>query len=42
VCDEFKFVKNEICPPIWLEAWDEQRENGTFPIRRINVAPPKF
>ena len=42
VCQEFKFTYKEICPPFWVEKWDEERENGRHPVRDINQVEPKF
>ncbi|KAL1517335.1 hypothetical protein ABEB36_001110 [Hypothenemus hampei] len=30
-CEYFKKVFNTLCPNAWVEKWDEQREDGTFP-----------
>lgn len=32
-CNYFKKVYKTMCPNAWIEKWDEQRENGTFPGR---------
>lgn len=30
-CDKFAKYYRSICPGEWIEKWNEQRENGTFP-----------
>ncbi|KAF7967483.1 hypothetical protein HWV62_34091 [Athelia sp. TMB] len=30
-CKQFKRAYNSLCPNGWIEKWDDQRENGTFP-----------
>ncbi|GJQ12778.1 hypothetical protein GpartN1_g4569.t1 [Galdieria partita] len=30
-CQKFKRWYKSLCPNEWLENWDEQRANGTFP-----------
>merc|ERR1711971_251657 len=30
-CEYFKKVYTNLCPGFWTEAWDDQRESGTFP-----------
>lgn len=30
-CDYFKKVFNALCPNSWVEKWDDQRAEGTFP-----------
>lgn len=30
-CNKFKKYYRSLCPDEWVERWDEQRENGTFP-----------
>ncbi|XP_076460505.1 cytochrome c oxidase subunit 6B1-like [Babylonia areolata] len=30
-CEYFKRVFSSLCPNAWIEKWDEQVENGTFP-----------
>lgn len=30
-CQYFKKVYQAMCPNAWIERWDEQVENGTFP-----------
>merc|ERR1712142_138712 len=30
-CEYFKKVYTHLCPNFWVEKWDDQRENGTFP-----------
>lgn len=30
-CQYFYRVYNSMCPNSWIEKWDEQREEGTFP-----------
>ncbi|KAL1949791.1 hypothetical protein VTO73DRAFT_8672 [Trametes versicolor] len=30
-CKQFKRAYNSLCPNEWINKWDEQRENGTFP-----------
>ncbi|KAL6179970.1 hypothetical protein ACLB2K_046640 [Fragaria x ananassa] len=30
-CDKFKKYYRSLCPGEWVERWNEQRENGTFP-----------
>lgn len=32
-CAWYKNAYTQLCPPEWIEKWDEQRENGTFPVR---------
>ena len=34
-CAWYKNAYKSLCPPEWYEHWDEQRANGTFPIRDI-------
>mmetsp|Transcript_17661 Transcript_17661/g.40994 ORF Transcript_17661/g.40994 Transcript_17661/m.40994 type:complete len:104 (-) Transcript_17661:161-472(-) len=29
-CTPLRYYATNICPGIWVEAWDEQREEGTF------------
>lgn len=31
VCKYFQDVYRSMCPNAWVERWDGQRENGTFP-----------
>lgn len=31
VCQYFKNVFTSMCPNAWVEKWDEQRSEGTFP-----------
>ncbi|CAG5117100.1 unnamed protein product [Candidula unifasciata] len=31
-CEYFKKAYQYLCPSVWYNAWDEQRENGTFPM----------
>jgi len=31
-CDYFKQVSNSLCPNHWLEKFEEQVENGSFPV----------
>ncbi|KAI3630255.1 hypothetical protein MIR68_008036 [Amoeboaphelidium protococcarum] len=42
ICQEFKYVFSEICPPFWVESWDEQKAAGRHPVREINEVDPKF
>ncbi|KAJ3283778.1 Cytochrome c oxidase subunit 6B [Rhizoclosmatium sp. JEL0117] len=30
-CNQFKQVYKSLCPIKWVETWDEQRDNGSFP-----------
>ncbi|XP_073686786.1 cytochrome c oxidase subunit 6B1 [Garra rufa] len=30
-CDWYKRVYQSLCPLSWIEKWDSQREDGTFP-----------
>ncbi|KAM5575601.1 cytochrome c oxidase subunit 6b-1 [Rosa sericea] len=30
-CDKFKKYYRSLCPGEWVDRWNEQRENGTFP-----------
>uniref|UniRef100_A0A673IXL9 Cytochrome c oxidase subunit 6B1 n=1 Tax=Sinocyclocheilus rhinocerous TaxID=307959 RepID=A0A673IXL9_9TELE len=30
-CDWYKRVYKSLCPLSWIEKWDSQREDGTFP-----------
>ncbi|KTF73922.1 cytochrome c oxidase subunit 6B1 [Carassius auratus] len=30
-CDWYKRVYKSLCPLSWIEKWDTQREDGTFP-----------
>ncbi|KAK4374923.1 hypothetical protein RND71_005600 [Anisodus tanguticus] len=30
-CDKFAKYYHALCPGEWVERWNEQRENGTFP-----------
>ncbi|OCT71164.1 hypothetical protein XELAEV_18038070mg [Xenopus laevis] len=30
-CEWYRRVYRSMCPLKWVEKWDEQRENGTFP-----------
>ncbi|XP_044475130.1 cytochrome c oxidase subunit 6b-3-like isoform X2 [Mangifera indica] len=30
-CDKFAKYYRSLCPGEWIEKWNEQRENGTFP-----------
>lgn len=32
-CAWYKNAYKQLCPPEWYEKWDEQREEGTFPVR---------
>ncbi|KAH7514335.1 hypothetical protein FEM48_Zijuj11G0077900 [Ziziphus jujuba var. spinosa] len=32
-CEKFERHYKSLCPVEWIERWDEQRENGTFPGR---------
>ncbi|XP_071965646.1 cytochrome c oxidase subunit 6B1-like [Antedon mediterranea] len=32
-CEWFKRVYQSLCPNSWVESWDEQRENGTYPTK---------
>ncbi|TGZ85606.1 cytochrome c oxidase, subunit VIb, partial [Ascodesmis nigricans] len=32
-CKQFYYAFRSLCPNAWLERWDTQRENGTFPAR---------
>ncbi len=31
-CDYFKQASNSLCPNQWLEKYEEQLENGSFPV----------
>lgn len=31
-CQYFKKCFNSMCPLFWVEKWNEQLENGTFPV----------
>ncbi|BFG19344.1 hypothetical protein CerSpe_056190 [Prunus speciosa] len=31
-CDKFAKFYRSLCPGEWIERWNEQRENGTFPV----------
>lgn len=33
MCDYFKRCYQAMCPNAWIERWDNQREQGTFPGR---------
>ncbi|CAL1528999.1 unnamed protein product, partial [Lymnaea stagnalis] len=33
-CEYFKKTYELLCPGFWIERWNEQRENGTFPYPR--------
>lgn len=33
ICKYFKNTYHSICPNEWIEKWDTQREEGTFPGR---------
>ncbi|KAN0120917.1 Cytochrome c oxidase, subunit VIb [Russula decolorans] len=30
-CKQFRRAYHSLCPNGWIEKWDDQRENGTFP-----------
>ncbi|XP_019939006.1 cytochrome c oxidase subunit 6B1 [Paralichthys olivaceus] len=30
-CDWYKRVYKSLCPISWIQKWDDQREEGTFP-----------
>ena len=30
-CKRFQKTYFSLCPPLWLDRWDEQRENNVFP-----------
>ncbi|KAJ0525356.1 putative cytochrome-c oxidase [Helianthus annuus] len=30
-CDKFAKYYRSLCPGEWVDRWNEQRENGTFP-----------
>ena len=32
-CEYFKFSTTAICPGQWIEKWNEQLENGSFPVK---------
>ncbi|KAA6414584.1 MAG: cytochrome c oxidase polypeptide vib [Lasallia pustulata] len=32
-CRQFFLAYRSLCPSAWCERWDDQRENGTFPVR---------
>lgn len=32
-CAWYKNAYEHLCPPDWIEKWDEQRANGTYPVR---------
>jgi len=32
-CEWFKRVYKSMCPFAWVESWDDQRENGTWPTK---------
>ena len=34
-CAWYKNAYQQLCPGEWVEKWDEQRENGSFPIRDV-------
>lgn len=36
-CAWYKNAYRQLCPNDWYEKWDEQRENGTFPIPSLNA-----
>lgn len=42
VCQQFKYNYTELCPNIWVEAWNDQRSEGRFPVREVNSVEPKF
>ncbi|EEB07418.1 cytochrome c oxidase subunit VIb [Schizosaccharomyces japonicus yFS275] len=31
-CKQFWQAYHSLCPSDWTDKWDEQRENGTFPV----------
>lgn len=31
-CQYFKKASNELCPNSWVEKWQDQMANGTFPV----------
>jgi cytochrome c oxidase subunit 6b len=34
-CAWYKNAYKQLCPPEWYEKWDEQRANGSFPVRDV-------
>ncbi|RAL64018.1 hypothetical protein DID88_003206 [Monilinia fructigena] len=32
-CRQFFLAYKSLCPSAWVERWDDQRDNGTFPAR---------
>jgi len=32
-CEQFKVAYNALCPNGWTSAWDEQRDQGRFPVK---------
>ena len=32
-CNWYKYAYNELCPPVWIEKWNDQRSKGIFPGR---------
>jgi cytochrome c oxidase subunit 6b len=32
-CDYFKYASKVLCPTQWVEKWNEQLENGSFPVK---------
>ncbi|KAG7507780.1 cytochrome c oxidase subunit 6B1-like [Solea senegalensis] len=30
-CEWYRRVSKSLCPSAWIQKWDEQREEGTFP-----------
>jgi cytochrome c oxidase subunit 6b len=36
-CQHFKYLYNVMCPPSWVDAWDELISEGRFP---ANLTPP--
>ena len=35
VCKVLKKAYVDLCPSEWVEKWDEQRENGAFPVKGL-------
>ncbi|KAH9654171.1 cytochrome c oxidase subunit 6b-2 [Citrus sinensis] len=36
-CERFAKYYRSLCPGDWIEKWNEQRENGTFPVFGENL-----
>lgn len=32
-CRQFYHAFRSLCPGAWIQRWDDQRENGNFPVR---------